>query len=173
MVTENMSNKFCIATFLLFLLIPTTESMSHELNKNATLLAHVQQRKQYDACLKNAPNNTTQAKKCRKAYANSRRLTAKQLFHLYMEHPLEAEELYDDMLIGLSGRISALGNSPLGMPEAVLALDELGLSGVRVEFSPQSMEKFKQLQLGDTLYVVAICKGVLQENFVRVVNAEF
>ncbi len=146
---------------------------AHELVKDDVLRAHIAMRQKYDQCLEKAEQNANSQKACRVSYAKQRLLSAAELYHIYMEHALEAEELYEDVLLGVRGTVYRVGTTPLGILEVVLGLDDFGMTGVRVEFPPKYAAQVKNLKNGDTITVAAISKGMQVEGFIRLVNAEF
>ncbi len=164
-----------IAFALLFssLLAYNTASFAHELNKDVTLRSHIAMRKNYDMCMEKAQNRAQSEKKCRQTYAKQRLLSVEKIHHLYMQHPLEAEELYDDMLVGITGTVQRIETTALGVPEIIFALDAFGLSGVRAEFSKAYAMQLQELKIGTKIRIMGICKSVQAEGFVRIIHAEF
>ncbi len=146
---------------------------AHELKKSTLLQNNFKFRAAYDNCMQKANTNAQSQKNCRKVYALTKAFSPKSLYHLHMEHPLEAQELYFDMLISIKGQVQRIGQSPLGQPEIVMTLDAYGLSGVRIEFSKVFLPQIKKLSEGATVNIMGICKGMLTENYIRIVHGEF
>ncbi len=172
-------NKYTLLKYCAFCLTMLSSlSMSatvkaHEVQEKTLAAKHIQLRQRYDACMKQSAGTALAQKKCRMAYAKQRSFTPEKLYHWHMEHALEADSLYKDALIALKGTVHRVGKTMLGVPEIVMALDDYGMHGVRVEFSKQFQEQVTALQAGQMVQIIGICKGMEAEGFVRVIHGEF
>ncbi len=157
-------------------LVLVSLASAHELGgieRNNLKSELIKERASYDACIKKAEDDAKAQEKCRKTYALQRLFSVEELFHLYTEHTLDAENIYTDLHIAVQGIVHRVGESSLGFPEIVLALDAFGLTGVRCEFSKNMAEDIAKLQAGDKVRLGGISKGLFGDDFVRITHCEF
>ncbi len=152
---------------------------AHELagRKKFTIMQElIKERSNYNKCLektKSSESGDEAAKFCRKKYALQRKFSIKDLYHLYMEHILVAEELYTELLISVHGKVHKVGKSPLGFPEIVFSLDAFGVTGVRCEFPESAKKELKDLEIGKEVTLAGISKGLFNDDYVRLTHCEF
>ncbi len=167
-------------SFIVFVvfIIQCSDVHSHELSpkiKRNIMQELINDRAGYDSCLKKAEKNINQEKaekQCRKTYALKRRFTTKELYHLYMEHILVAEELYTNLLISVKGKVHKVSKSALGFPEVVFSLDAFGVTGVRCEFPNNMKKEVEKLQEGDEVTISGISKGLFNDDYVSLTHCE-
>ncbi len=170
--------KYVFIVILMTFLLQTGFAYAHEFDarkKRAMMTELVKEHKKYQSCLEKAKDalDTEQAEKlCRKKYAMQRMFKVKDLYHFYMEHILEAEELYSDLLIAVRGKVHRISKSPLGFPEVVFALDDFGVTGVRCEFPQSVAKKIAELEVGQEVTIGGISKGLFNDDYVRLTHCE-
>ncbi len=151
-------------------------SYAHEINASELLFKRHEQRKKYEICVKKAPEKGEKraqvVKKCREQYVKKRLFTPEELLHLYKEHPMEAEDIYTDMMVGIKAEISQVAESDMGYPEIRFHLDSFGMTGVRCEFAKDSAKEVAKLKAGDKVRLLGISKGLVRDNHVYVTNCE-
>ncbi len=133
----------------------------------------IKERADFDACIKKTMLDEEAIKLCRYNYAKQRTFSAEELFHFYTEHAVDAEEIYTDLYIAVSGNVDRVDKSGLGYPEIIFYLDPFGLTGVRCEFAQEMADELGQLEIGSLVTVGGISKKMFRDNYVSITHCEF
>ncbi len=171
--------KICISLILIFSFTQYGVVAAHEISsaKMFQLMDQLlKQRVSYDKCLEKAQKNGIQPeaeKLCRNKYALQRNFSTEEIYHLYTEHILVASDLYNDLLIAVHGKVHRVGESGLGFPEVLFAIDGFGLTGVRFEFPNNMAKEIAKLKVGDSVTIGGISKGLFNDKYVRITHCEF
>ena len=131
----------------------------------------------YDQCLEAAAGQPGAArqdaeKQCRRAYAATRTLTPKALWDAFREDRQDAEERYQNKLVGLRGTVTQAGMSKLGFLEVVFHMDAYGRNSVRCRFPAGARDALARLRPGDTVSLGGICTGLSSDGHVRLDHCE-
>ncbi len=150
-------------------LCPRT-ALGHDFPDKHTLFKNMlSARNTYEQCLKKSKAHKSQEKACRKTYALTRSFSPAELWHIFQEHPLEAYELYENLLVAVRGTVHRTGTSALGYPEIVLASDAFGLTGIRCILPKGAALSIRP---GDNITVGGICTGLERDRYVILNHAE-
>jgi hypothetical protein len=95
----------------------------------------------------------------------------KELYSAYDSNEIKADSTYRDKTLRLTGTVGDIGKDILDKPYIKFNADNYGMTGVQVFFKTVELDKIGELNKGQTVTIVGICKGkqiinvVLEDSF--------
>lgn len=162
--------KRLVCAFVLVCLLPSTGTAFPQPDERATLA--------YGQCMDAAgalPEalRAHEEKRCRQALGRSREFTAQGLWDQFNTDMITAEERWHDRIVCVSGVVTGLGDSTIGgYPEVHMSFDGFGTRGVRCRFPASARTLVMDLQSGQQITVLGVCKGFVRSDLLLIDSCE-
>lgn len=95
----------------------------------------------------------------RNTLADSRRVTAAKLWKDFSDNEVAAEDVYQNKLISVEGKVSRISTSPMGYPEVTFFVDGIGINAVVCQFGKDRRSDIAKLKKGQNVTIAGVCKG--------------
>jgi hypothetical protein len=82
-----------------------------------------------------------------------------ELYSAYESNEIKADSTYKDKTIRLTGKVGDIGKDILNKPYIKFNADDYGLTGIQAFFKIVEQTKIGELDKGQTVTIVGICKG--------------
>lgn len=95
----------------------------------------------------------------RNTLAHSRKVTAAKLWKDFSENEVAAEDVYQNKLISVEGKVSRISTSPMGYPEVTFFVDRTGINAVVCQFGQDRRSDIAKLKKGQNVTIAGVCKA--------------